>query len=70
MVHVLAAVPAALYFAKISILCFYYRPSPKKLYRWSVYCLGGVITLYSTAMFFVNVIPPVIWLPVQAGGSR
>ncbi|KAF8053884.1 hypothetical protein FPV67DRAFT_1443036 [Lyophyllum atratum] len=44
-----------LYFVKASILCFYYRLSPKRLYRWSVYALGGIITVYTTAMFFVNV---------------
>ncbi|CCX15248.1 Similar to hypothetical protein [Tuber melanosporum Mel28]; acc. no. XP_002841286 [Pyronema omphalodes CBS 100304] len=43
-----------LYTVKVSILCFYYRLSPQKLYRWSVWGLGGLITAYTVAMFFVN----------------
>lgn len=44
-----------LFLVKISILCFYKRLSSEKSYRYSIYGVGGVITLYTIIMIFVNV---------------
>lgn len=46
---------AALLFVKISILAFYCRLCPSRVYNMTIKVTGVVVTMYTVAMICVNV---------------
>lgn len=59
--------PISLFFVKMSVLAFYRRLSPNKMYQRAIYLTGGIVALYTVIMVFLNAfecdIPSNAWNP-------